>query len=612
MRGNPAGGGVVSGRCIVTNADNFSITDSYVDLCLHATNEMQVIAGWNFSGPFLIDNNYLGGGSGGEAWLFGGTGPIYPGRVPSDGTITRNYVYWDTAWNAAYAKPKNRGEVKIGQRFLFEGNKFQNYYAAGIGSQFFAFVLTPGNCGSQLTNDCAPQTVVQDMTVRKNWWKDIGGWANHNYSNPSGANTDTGDGVNVICTVGQIPAGCLRTRRFTYQDNLVEGLSGSVWSGYGKALQILGPIRDVVMEHITIAGDGTGTTTRILEPCSLGPPSGQNVFSTGMYFRNNLVYKPASSTIVCTGSTEGYATLNWSATGVYPGTSTVSFATKNVFRGTSSTLYPLNNAFPATAAAVGFVNWQTTGGDYRLCTGAGTPSALCAGASAYVSYATDGLPSGVSNWVTWSAATCGAETGDWSTASGKPCATAGSPAPTISGIAPTSGSYLGGTAVTISGTGFQVGLSTVVIGAAAMTSTVVVNSTTITGNTPARAAGAVDIVVTNPDFQSATLASGYTYTGSGAPTISALATSETNAARGSTFGGYILTVTGTNFAQGATVLVDGQTCGGVVVTGSISITCAPPSRGTPGAVDVLVTNPDTQMVTSVGGFTYTKPVIGRP
>ena len=52
-----------------------------------------------------------------------------------------------------------------------------------------------------------------------------------------------------------------------------------------------------------------------------------------------------------------------------------------------------------------------------------------------------------------------------------------------------------------------------------LTSVTVVNATTITGTTPSHAAGAVDVVVTNPDAQSGTCTGCYSYVAT-APTIS--------------------------------------------------------------------------------------------
>src|SRR6266849_7825782 len=85
------------------------------------------------------------------------------------------------------------------------------------------------------------------------------------------------------------------------------------------------------------------------------------------------------------------------------------------------------------------------------------------------------------------------------------------PAPTVSGASPTSGTTAGGTPVTITGTGFLAG-ATVAFGTTAATSVTVASSTTITATTPAHAAGAVNVVVTNTDGQSGPLSNGYTYT----------------------------------------------------------------------------------------------------
>lgn len=89
--------------------------------------------------------------------------------------------------------------------------------------------------------------------------------------------------------------------------------------------------------------------------------------------------------------------------------------------------------------------------------------------------------------------------------------------PTVSSIAPSSGPLAGGTAVTITGTNFEA-TSTVTIGGASATSVVVVSDTSITAITPARTAGAKDVVVTNPDGGfSGTLAGGFTYVESSGP-----------------------------------------------------------------------------------------------
>ena len=84
------------------------------------------------------------------------------------------------------------------------------------------------------------------------------------------------------------------------------------------------------------------------------------------------------------------------------------------------------------------------------------------------------------------------------------------PAPTVTAISPTSGPDTGGTGVTISGTGFRGGAN-VTFGGVAAVGVSVPSATQITATAPARAAGTVNIVVTNSDGQSGTLFSGFTY-----------------------------------------------------------------------------------------------------
>lgn len=79
-----------------------------------------------------------------------------------------------------------------------------------------------------------------------------------------------------------------------------------------------------------------------------------------------------------------------------------------------------------------------------------------------------------------------------------------------------------------------------------------------------------------------------------APTISAIAPP-----LGPNAGGTQLTITGTGFHAGAAVTVAGAACSGVTVVSATSITCTAPARPkTCGTVSIVLTNPDTQSVTS--------------
>jgi hypothetical protein len=82
----------------------------------------------------------------------------------------------------------------------------------------------------------------------------------------------------------------------------------------------------------------------------------------------------------------------------------------------------------------------------------------------------------------------------------------------ISGVSPSSGTTAGGTAITITGTNFTSGgLFGVTVGGVAATNVTRVSSTSITAITPAGSAGAVDVIVTNNDGQTASSVRGFTY-----------------------------------------------------------------------------------------------------
>ncbi len=84
------------------------------------------------------------------------------------------------------------------------------------------------------------------------------------------------------------------------------------------------------------------------------------------------------------------------------------------------------------------------------------------------------------------------------------------PPVTVTSVSPTSGTWLGGTSVTVNGTGFLNG-ATVTFGGSAATNVVFFGPTKLTAKTPAHVAGAVNVVVTNPNTASGTLTNGYTY-----------------------------------------------------------------------------------------------------
>lgn len=180
-------------------------------------------------------------------------------------------------------------------------------------------------------------------------------------------------------------------------------------------------------------------------------------------------------------------------------------------------------------------------------------------------------------------------------------------APVVTSLAPTSGSTAGGTTVSISGGNFQSSGVTVRFGGVAATSVNVTSSSNLTAVAPAHAAGAVDVVVSNPDGQGATLASAYTYvTPPAGPSITSITPSS-----GPTSGATPITITGSGFVAGARVTVGGVPAFGATVISATQIIVATPlgpateQIGLP--VAVVVINPDGTRATAGGAFTYSVP-----
>jgi hypothetical protein len=110
---------------------------------------------------------------------------------------------------------------------------------------------------------------------------------------------------------------------------------------------------------------------------------------------------------------------------------------------------------------------------------------------------------------------------------------------------------------TLDGANFQkgatvtVGGTAVTVGGTVATNVVFKSATQLTITIPKGTAGTADIVVTNPDGQSVTLAGGFTYTHL-APVIRSITPNTDKIS-----GGASATLNGANFLNGATVTVGG-------------------------------------------------------
>jgi len=153
--------------------------------------------------------------------------------------------------------------------------------------------------------------------------------------------------------------------------------------------------------------------------------------------------------------------------------------------------------------------------------------------------------------------------------------------PRITGVSPSSGPIAGGQTVTITGTGFINGSTTVSIGGTPIGG-LTVTATTITFTSPAHAATLpVDVVVT-VGANSATFTGGYRWLDTS--TVTGILPN-----RGPMSGGQTVTITGTNLSSaGTTVLINGLAAGSIsVAPNGLSLTCVTPAHA-PGAVAIDV------------------------
>jgi hypothetical protein len=178
------------------------------------------------------------------------------------------------------------------------------------------------------------------------------------------------------------------------------------------------------------------------------------------------------------------------------------------------------------------------------------------------------------------------------------------PPPTVTGVSPSSGTALGGTSVTITGTGFT-GAVYVSFGGYAAQSYTVNSDTSITAVAPATYYdGTVDVTVQGSSFSwSATSAADQFTYADAAPTVSGISPNT-----GSTAGGETVTINGSGFTTASAVYFGAVEATSFTVNGDGSITAVVPV-GTAGTVDVTVMNfGGTSATSTADQFTYAAAV----
>jgi IPT/TIG domain len=180
------------------------------------------------------------------------------------------------------------------------------------------------------------------------------------------------------------------------------------------------------------------------------------------------------------------------------------------------------------------------------------------------------------------------------------------PPPTVTGVAPDSGTPAGGTSVVISGEDLG-DASAVNFGTIPGTITAD-SSSSVTATSPAgTGTGTVDVTVTTPDGTSATSSSDhFTYVlTTPPPSLSGVSPNE-----GPTAGGTDVTVSGDNLGSASAVNFGPGNPGTITADSATSVTAtSPPGTGT---VDVTVTTPSgTTVPSEPDQFTYGTPVLSK-
>jgi formylglycine-generating enzyme required for sulfatase activity len=163
----------------------------------------------------------------------------------------------------------------------------------------------------------------------------------------------------------------------------------------------------------------------------------------------------------------------------------------------------------------------------------------------------------------------------------------------ISGITPTEGCFVGGTAITITGSYLGTATTVVTVGGVPATDVTANSPTSITATTPAGIVGPATVLVTT--------AAG-TYTAPQIFTYMPASVSSVAPNVGTTVGGFQITITGAYLALTKGVTIGGAPCTGVTVVNTTTVTAMTPA-GTLGNADVVITG-GKGTITVVDGYRY--------
>ena len=335
VRGDPERG---QKRGIALNSGSTTIKNSYIADIKSVGQESQAIAGWNGSGPFVIENNFME--AAGVNLLFGGADPAIRDLVPTDITIRRNHFTKNPGWRGSRWTVKNLLELKSGRRVVIEGNLIEYCWTAA--QPGYAVLFTVRNQDGR-----APWTTIENVTFRNNLVRNAAG------------------GINILGKDNNNESGI--ATNIAIRNNLFYNINHKMWGGNGALLQIGERATNVTVDHNTILHTGNIVT-------AYGDTRGVPKPMPGFRFTNNIAPHNAYGIF---GNALGVGTKAMNAyfpDGVFR---------SNVMAGGQSSRYPAGNFFPSVSQFLAdFVDASKA--DYRL-----------AQRSAYRRAGTDGADLGV-------------------------------------------------------------------------------------------------------------------------------------------------------------------------------------------------------------------------
>ncbi len=167
--------------------------------------------------------------------------------------------------------------------------------------------------------------------------------------------------------------------------------------------------------------------------------------------------------------------------------------------------------------------------------------------------------------------------------------------PVLDSVSPSLSPLAGGVSLTLAGSGFRAG-ATVAVGGTAATGVSVGSSSSITCTSPAHAAGAVTVVVSDEFGQSSSAVGGHAYVA--APSVTAASPSVLPLS-----GGQTVTLTGTDFRTSTILTVGGTAIPGRIVNSATSLSFTAPAKSA-GAAAVKVEDEFGQSSTTSAVLSY--------